>query len=49
MHTDAWWSEVSARLWSIGKKRVIDDQGAQHALREGEMRAIDARVALDVR
>ena len=31
------------------KKRVIDDQGAQHALREGEMRTIDARVALGVR
>ena len=29
-------------------KRVIDDQGAQHALREGEMRVIDARVALCV-
>ena len=27
-------------------KRVLDDQGAQHAFREGEMRAIDARAAL---
>ena len=26
-------------------KRVLDDQGAQHAVREGEVRAIDARVA----
>ena len=25
---------------------VIDGQGAQHALRGGEMRAVDARVAL---
>ena len=25
--------------------RVLGDQGAQHALREGEVRAIDARVA----
>ena len=29
-------------------KRVLDDQGAQYALRESEMRAIDARVALCV-
>ena len=29
-------------------KRVIDDQGARHALREGRMRAIDDRVALCV-
>ena len=28
--------------------RVLDDQGAQHALREGAMFAIDARVALCV-
>ena len=27
-------------------KRVLGDQGDQHALREGEVRAIDARVAL---
>ena len=26
-------------------KRVIDDLGAQHALRENEMRGIDVRVA----
>ena len=30
-------------------KRVIDDQVAQHALRDGAMIAIDARVALCVR
>ena len=29
-------------------KRVLDDQGAQHALRGGEVRAIDVRVALCV-
>ena len=29
-------------------KRALDDQGAQHALREGAIRAIDARVALCV-
>ena len=29
-------------------KRVLDDHGAQHAFREGEKRAIDARVALCV-
>ena len=29
-------------------KRVLDDQGAQHALREGEMCAVDARAALCV-
>ena len=29
-------------------KRVLDDQGAQHALREGELRAIDDRAALCV-
>ena len=29
-------------------KRVLDDQGAQHALRSGGMRAIDARAALCV-
>ena len=29
-------------------KRVLDGQGAQHALREGEMRAIDDRVVLCV-
>ena len=27
---------------------ALDDQGARHALREGEMRAIDTRVALCV-
>ena len=27
-------------------RRILDDLGAQHALRESEMRAIDARVAL---
>ena len=29
-------------------KRALVDQGAQHALREGELRAIDARAALCV-
>jgi len=29
-------------------KRVVDDQGVQHAFRGGEMRAIDARVAVCV-
>ena len=29
-------------------KRVLDDQGAQHALRGGEMRAIDDRAVLCV-
>ena len=29
-------------------KRVIGDRGAQHALREGEMRTIDARAVLCV-
>ncbi len=29
-------------------KRVLDDQGVKRALRQGEMRAIDARVALCV-
>ena len=29
-------------------KRVLDDQGARYALREGAIRAIDARVALCV-
>ena len=29
-------------------KRVLDEQGAQHALREREMRPIDASVALCV-
>ena len=29
-------------------KRVLDDQGALYALREGETRAIDVRVALCV-
>jgi len=29
-------------------KRVLDDQGAQYVLREGEKRTIDARVALCV-
>ena len=27
-------------------RNILDGQGAQHALREGEMRAIDAPVAL---
>ena len=29
-------------------KRAIGDQGAQHALRGGDMRAIDARVVVCV-
>jgi len=29
-------------------KRALDDQGAQHAVREGVVRAIDARVAVCV-
>ena len=41
-----------ARVGGLGEdvvhvaKRVLDDQGAQRALREGEVFAIDARVAL---
>ena len=49
---------LGTRLWAVvgglGEgvahmvKRAIDGQGAQHALREGEMRAIDDRAVLCV-
>ena len=49
---------LGTRLWAVvgglGEgvahmvKRVLDGQGAHHALREGEMRAIDDRAVLRV-
>ena len=47
-------THLSAVVGGLGEdaahavKRVLDGQGAQHALRGGEMRAIYARVALCV-